>query len=503
MLENEARRLLTEHLVDGNAGARPMSNHLSASEAATKERILASKRQNNASGNVGEDIIQVRGVHLVDLASDDDDEVEVVEAADDDEVEIVEVEKECCVSEDNNANGDSIESGEEEEESVFWKRVGLQMVPVCARKACEVGLKRIPIERGDKRESVGLKSSQRIQQLKMATMNSNSPSIPTCLYNNRRVVVQFVADGLSSFSSPFPPTPLTTPSYSLSSSTSTTLSCLPAIAAKNPDLASSALISASLEQNEPQSYPHSSPCANKKEPTLSSSISKLPMMERNLERLKRKLEFGAEETRECEGKGKHEEKEDTFEKLRWRLEVCAKEIKECEEKEMDWAGGASSRYIKAGKLKKKFIRLYNKLEAHQGSVSVAADKASGYDWMSLYLEEDDADPAESNPNLEAKLNNQLKEGRSKINKLVSDFVEIQERGVVCMDDDDSSIDLEAEEECRSIDDEEEDVDEDESDVDDFEEEEKIDEEGSDSVNLDEEEEDMEVTASEIEDGHCS
>merc|ERR1719209_51682 len=80
-----------------------MSNHLSASEAATKERILASKRQNNASGNVGEDIIQVRGVHLVDLASDD--EVEVVEAADDDEVEIVEVEKECCVSEDNNANG--------------------------------------------------------------------------------------------------------------------------------------------------------------------------------------------------------------------------------------------------------------------------------------------------------------------------------------------------------------------------------------------------------------
>merc|ERR1719239_916331 len=146
-----------------------MSNHLSASEAATKERILASKQQNNASGNVGEDIIQVRGVHLVDLASDDDDEVEVVEAADDDEVEIVEVEKECCVSEDNNANGESIESGEEEEESVFWKRVGLQMVPVCARKACEVGLKRIPIERGDPGESVGLRSSQRIQQLKMAT----------------------------------------------------------------------------------------------------------------------------------------------------------------------------------------------------------------------------------------------------------------------------------------------------------------------------------------------
>merc|ERR1719239_1668095 len=86
-----------------------MSNHLSASEAATKERILASKQQNNASGK------------------------------------------------------------EEEEESVFWKRVGLQMVPVCARKACEVGLKRIPIERGDPGESVGLRSSQRIQQLKMAT----------------------------------------------------------------------------------------------------------------------------------------------------------------------------------------------------------------------------------------------------------------------------------------------------------------------------------------------
>ena len=72
-----------------------------------------------------------------------------------------------------------------------------------------------------------------------------------------------------------------------------------------------------------------------------------------------------------------------------------------------------------------------------------------------------------------------------------------------MDDDDSSIDLEAEEECRSIDDEEEDVDEDETNVDDFEEEEDIDEEGSDSVNLDVEEEDIEVNASEDEDGYCS
>ena len=123
----------------------------------------------------------------------------------------------------------------------------------------------------------------------------------------------------------------------------------------------------------------------------------------------------AQEIRECAGKGKQEEREDHFEKLRRRLEVCAKEIKECEEQEMDWAGGAGSRYIKAGKLKKKFTRLYNKLEAHQGSVS-GGDQASGYDWMSLYLEEDDQDPAESNSELEAKLNNQLKEGRSKINK---------------------------------------------------------------------------------------
>jgi len=486
---NGTRGTLAKDLVDGDdAGARQVSNHLSGSEAASRDIILASKQQNNASVNVGEDVIQVGGVLFVDLAADD-------------EVEIVEVEKEGCGSEEIGATGDFSESGVEEE-SVFWKRIGLQMVPVCARKTCEVGLKRIPIERGDRRESVGLRSSQRIQQLKIAAMESNSPSIPTCLYNNRRVVVQFVADGLSSFSLPFPSTPYTPPTYSLSSSTSTTPSCLPTTAAKNSDLASSALISASLEQHEPQSYPHPSACASQKQPTLSSSISKSPMMEGNLEMLKRKLEFGAEEIRECEGKGKQEKKEDNFDKLRRRLEVCANEIMECEEKEMDWAGGASSRYIKAGKLKKKFTRLYNKLEAHQESVSVA-DKASGYDWMSLYLEEDDADPAESNSKLEAKLNNQLKEGRSKINKVVSEFAEIQERGVVCMDDDDSSIDLEAEEECRSIDDEEEDVDEDESDVDDFEEEEKIDEEGSDSVNLDEEEEDMEVTASEIEDGHCS
>ena len=401
---NGTRGTLAENLVDGDdAEARRMSDHLSGSEAASRDIILASKQQINASVNVGDDIIQVGGVQFVDLASDDE------------KVEIVEVEKEGCGSEEIGASGDSFERGEEEE-SVFWKRIGLQMVPVSMKKTCEVSLKRFSTTERDKRESVGLRSSERIQQLEMAATKSSSPSIPTCLYNNRRVVVQFLADGLSSFSSPFPPTPLTTPSYSLSSSTSTTPFCLPATAANNSDFASSALISASLEQPELQSYPHPSPCANKKEPTLSSSISKSPMMEGNLERLKKKLEFGAEAIRECDGKGKQEEKENNIDKLRRRLEMCAKEIKECEEKEMDWAGGASSRYIKAGKLKKKFTRLYNKLEAQQGSVSASDDMASGYDWMSFYLEEDDQDPAESNSELEAKLNNHLKEGRSKINK---------------------------------------------------------------------------------------
>ena len=95
--------------------------------------------------------------------------------------------------------------------------------------------------------------------------------------------------------------------------------------------------------------------------------------------------------------------------------MCAQEIKECEEKEMDWAGGSSSRYIKAGKLKKKLTSLCNQLEARQGGVSVA-DEESGHDFMSLYLEETDQDPADSNPELEAKLNYQLREGKSKINK---------------------------------------------------------------------------------------
>ena len=134
------------------------------------------------------------------------------------------------------------------------------------------------------------------------------------------------------------------------------------------------------------------------------------MKKGNLGRLRRNLEI-----KDCEEKGQKKKKKGSLEKLRRKLDVCAQEIRECEEKEMDWAEGAGSGYMKAGKLKKKLARLCNQLEARQGSVSVA-DKVSGHDWMSLYLEENDQDPAESNPELEAKLNNQLKEGRSKINK---------------------------------------------------------------------------------------
>ena len=75
-------------------------------------------------------------------------------------------------------------------------------------------------------------------------------------------------------------------------------------------------------------------------------------------------------------------------------------------------------------------------------------------------------------------------------RVVNHFVERQERGVVCMDDDGSSIDLEEEEECRSIDDEE-DID-DEDDGDDIEE-----EEDSGSMDV----EDIEVIASEVEGVH--
>ena len=76
-------------------------------------------------------------------------------------------------------------------------------------------------------------------------------------------------------------------------------------------------------------------------------------------------------------------------------------------------------------------------------------------------------------------------------RVVSHFVERQERGVVCMDDD-GSIDLEGEEECQSIDDEE--------DIDDDEEDEV--EEDSGSMDIDEEEEDIKVNAGEIENVYC-
>ena len=141
------------------------------------------------------------------------------------------------------------------------------------------------------------------------------------------------------------------------------------------------------------------------------------MRESNLEKRSRgNLEFY---TQGCEEKGRNVEKgkngKESLEKLRRKVQMCAQEIKECEEKEMDWAGGSSSRYIKAGKLKKKLTSLCNQLEARQGGVSVA-DEESGHDFMSLYLEETDQDPADSNPELEAKLNYQLREGKSKINK---------------------------------------------------------------------------------------
>jgi len=316
-------------------------------------------------------------------------------------------------------------------------------------------------------------------------MKSSPTPILTVLYNKRKVVVEFVAEGLSSFSSPYPSAPLID-IPSLSNSRSSTSPCLPAAAPKHSDPASPTLTTAALAQSQ-----LSSPCARKEEPAPSSSKS--PVKEGNLERLRMNLKV-------CEEKGEKGKKE-SLEKLRRKLDVCAQEIRECEEKEMDWAGGAGSGYIKAGKLKKKLARLCNQLEAHQGRVSVA-NEASGHDWMSSYLKENDQDPAESNSELEAKLNNQLKEGRTKINKVVSHFVERQERGVVCMDDDDSSIDLEGEEECQSIDDEE-DIDDDEDDVQDIEGEEDVDDEDSGSIDLDGEEEDITIIASEVRDVHCA
>ena len=419
---NDARRLFAENLVEkiqgGNTGARPLSNRLSVSDVAIKKIILASKQQNTttkSSDNVDEDIIveevvinkdgkrhktnfQMRGVCRKDQL--------------DDEIEIIEMEKEACGSGDNNATGNSPEESGTDEESEFWKKIGLQMVPVSMKKACEVGLKRISTEKRKERKAVGLRSSERIQQIKIAAKKSNSSSIPTVLYNDRKVVVKFVGEGLSSISSPgyLPIHLIALPSCSYS--TPSTSPPLSAAAPKHSDLASPTQIRDSSAQS--QNYLFSeSPCAEEEEPTPSSSNS--PVKEGNLKRLRRRLEFCAEEMMECNNSGEKEEKEENLEKLRRKVEKCAQQIKECEEKEMDWAGGAGSRYIKTGKLKKKFTRLYNKLEAHQGSVSVV-DQAGGYDWMSSYLEKDDKDPAESNPELEAKLKKQLKEGRSKINK---------------------------------------------------------------------------------------
>ena len=401
ILKNKRRKLMTEvNLVekvkDNNAGARSMFNHLGVREAATREIILASKRQKTASSdNLEEDVIVEEEVSnkdggrvgqlVVDLASDDD-------------VEIVEKEKEACGSGHNNATKDSMER-EEEDPSAFWRRIGLQMVPISIEKSCEVRLKRISTEKGKTREAVGLRSSERIQQLKMAAMKSSPPPIPTVLYNKRKVVVELVAEELSSFSSPCPSAPLIVEPFP-SNSTSPTSPSLPAAA---PNHSCPTFITASLVQS-----PLSSPCSRKEEPTPSSS--KPPVKKGNLGRLRRNLEI-----KDCEEKGQKKKKKGSLEKLRRKLDVCAQEIRECEEKEMDWAEGAGSGYMKAGKLKKKLARLCNQLEARQGSVSVA-DKVSGHDWMSLYLEENDQDPAESNPELEAKLNNQLKEGRSKINK---------------------------------------------------------------------------------------
>ena len=103
-------------------------------------------------------------------------------------------------------------------------------------------------------------------------------------------------------------------------------------------------------------------------------------------------------------------KEGAVEELKRKLKECAQEIKECEEKEMDWSEGARSSYMKVGRLKKKFARLHNQLETQQ------SDDADHLDLVSLFLQEEDEDPAESNPTLKAKLDKQLRENRSKLEK---------------------------------------------------------------------------------------
>ena len=105
--------------------------------------------------------------------------------------------------------------------------------------------------------------------------------------------------------------------------------------------------------------------------------------------------------------------EGAVEELTRKLKECAQEIKECEEKEMDWSEGARSSYIKVGRLKKKFTRLHNALKAQDSSPVNEADHLES---VSLFLQEEDEDPAESNPSLKAKLDKQLRENRSKLDK---------------------------------------------------------------------------------------
>ena len=106
-------------------------------------------------------------------------------------------------------------------------------------------------------------------------------------------------------------------------------------------------------------------------------------------------------------------KEGTVEELTRKLKECAQEIRECEEKEMDWSEGARSSYMKVGRLKKKVTRLYNQLETQQ------SNEADHLDLVSQFLQEEDEDPAESNPTLKAKLDKQLRENRLKLDKLVN------------------------------------------------------------------------------------
>lgn len=103
-------------------------------------------------------------------------------------------------------------------------------------------------------------------------------------------------------------------------------------------------------------------------------------------------------------------KKGAVEELKRKLKECAQEIMECEEKEMDWSEGARSSYMKVGRLKKKFTRLHNQLKTQQ------SNEADHLELVSQFLQEEDEDPAESNPTLKAKLDKQLREHRSKLDK---------------------------------------------------------------------------------------